>query len=306
MGQFLSMTSYFTVLSIGSLISIKNQFGHTMQASKVLLETMYSADHYEREIPMNMTGLAELLQSVGDTVFTVQFRRQVNEQDAFEQLQNASAAAFKDSKQISVLAKQLITGSDCKLTCHMVEVENNLGRSLVRDLKTDSANKFRQIDHRTIESIIFKNVKYVLKKSGGKNFGDIDTHVPKEEAKWDSSKLAIGNVFSGTSYYETVSDMGNNEVFVYEKNQDNRGVVIDKSILCDEMFNASVWDNEEKVTKTQLASLLVDANDVCFQVCFDTQASEKKALATLSELKKAPKSESELKQLVQSCLTGNE
>ena len=113
MGQFLSMTSYFTVLNIGSLISIKNQFGHTMQASKVLLETMYSADHYEREVPMNMTGLAELLQSVGDTVFTVQFRRQVTEQEAFDQLQAASAAAFKDTKQISALAKQIVTGSDC-------------------------------------------------------------------------------------------------------------------------------------------------------------------------------------------------
>ena len=29
MGQFLSMTSYFTVLNIGNLISIKNQMGHT-------------------------------------------------------------------------------------------------------------------------------------------------------------------------------------------------------------------------------------------------------------------------------------
>ena len=68
----------------------------------------------------------------------------------------------------------------------MVEVENNLGRSLVIDLKSDSANKFRQVDHRTIESIIFKNVKYVLGK-GGKNFTDIDTTVPKGEPLWNSA-----------------------------------------------------------------------------------------------------------------------
>jgi len=30
---------------------------------------------------MNMTELAELLESVGDTVFTVQFRKQVKEDD---------------------------------------------------------------------------------------------------------------------------------------------------------------------------------------------------------------------------------
>ena len=57
-------------------------------------------------------------------------------------------------------------GEDCSMTCHMVEVENNLGRSLVIDLETESDNKFRQVDHRSIESIIFKNVKYVLKKGG--------------------------------------------------------------------------------------------------------------------------------------------
>ena len=56
----------------------------------------------------------------------------------------------------------------------MVEVENNLGRSLVIDLKAKGKDKFRQVDHRSIESIIFKNVKYLLKKSGGKNFADID------------------------------------------------------------------------------------------------------------------------------------
>ncbi len=150
------------------------------------------------------------------------------------------------------------------MTCAMVEVENNLGRSLVIDLKTSSDNKYRQIDHRTIDSIIFKNIKYVLKRSGGKNFSDVETHIPKDEAKWDPAKLAIGNIFSGTSYYETVSEMNNSEVFVHEKNQDNRGVVIDKSILCDEMFNCSVWDEEVKVSKTELATILAEANDICF------------------------------------------
>ena len=108
------------------------------------------------------------------------------------------------------------------------------------------------------------NVKYVLKRSGGKNFCDIDTRIPKDEAKWDPAKLAIGNMFSGTSYYETVSEIGAKEVFCYEKNQGDRGVTIDREILRDEMFNASIWDDEVEVTKTQLAEILVEANDVIF------------------------------------------
>ena len=155
------------------------------------------------------------------------------------------------------------------MTCHMVQVENNLGRSLVIDLKSDSDNKFRQIDHRTIESIVFKNVKYVLKK-GGKSFADIDTQIPKDEAKWDASQLKVGNVFSGTSYYETVSDMGS-EVFCYEKNMNDRGLTIDKSILRDEMHNACVWDEEMSISKTELATKLTEANNMCFQVNFTTK-----------------------------------
>ena len=55
----------------------------------------------------------------------------------------------------------------------MIEAETALGRSTVIDLQTNSPNKFRQVDHRTIVYIILRNVKYVLKK-GGKKILDAD------------------------------------------------------------------------------------------------------------------------------------
>ena len=126
----------------------------------------------------------------------------------------------------------------------MVQVENNLGRSLVIDLKADSDNKFRQVDHRSIESIVFKNVKYVLKR-GGHGFADIDTNIPKDEPKWDASKLAVGNMFSGTSYYETVNKQNaSNEVFCHELNFNKRGVIIDTGIMRDEMYSSSLYEQE--------------------------------------------------------------
>jgi len=87
-------------------------------------------------------------------------------------------------------------------------------------------------------------VLYSLKK-GGKNFEDVDTNLPKDKPKWDAKKLAVGNIFSGTSYYETVSDMGNGEIFCHEKNFNDRGVTIDKSILNETMENANIWEHEE-------------------------------------------------------------
>ena len=65
----------------------------------------------------------------------------------------------------------------------MVESETALGRSTVIDLQTNSPNKFRQIDHRTIVYVILRNVKYVLKKGGKKAAGDEDDEMDGEVKK---------------------------------------------------------------------------------------------------------------------------
>lgn len=63
--QFFSQTAYLNVKEIsGNRITVENSYGSTLYVSKDILEGMYSADHYKKEVPMNMTGLAELLQSV--------------------------------------------------------------------------------------------------------------------------------------------------------------------------------------------------------------------------------------------------
>ena len=52
-----------------------------MHVSRDIIEKMDSGNHFEKEVAMNMTELAELLESVGDTVFTVSFRKLVKEAD---------------------------------------------------------------------------------------------------------------------------------------------------------------------------------------------------------------------------------
>ena len=173
------------------------------------------------------------------------------------------------------------------MVCHLVKAETNLGRSTVIDLLSTHENKFRQIDHRTIEFIIINNTKYELKKGGKKvDANEDDDDKKKDEPKWDFKKLAIGDTFSGTSYYKT-SDVSSNEVVTRCQGKD---ISVSKDILEHEMHNASVFAEEEKITITRMAEILQEANTTCFTVCFSLKVDEalvKERLAkcTQAELK---------------------
>ena len=50
---------------------------------------------------------------------------------------------MKDKKIVAELSKEITEGGLTTMTCHLVDVENNLGRSTVIDLTAKSDNKFR-------------------------------------------------------------------------------------------------------------------------------------------------------------------
>ena len=63
--QWFSQTAYLKVEAIeGNKVTVVNSFGNTLYVSKDILENMWSGDHYEKEVPMNVTSLAELLHTV--------------------------------------------------------------------------------------------------------------------------------------------------------------------------------------------------------------------------------------------------
>ena len=77
---------------------------------------------------------------------------------------------LKKSDELKKISKNIVEGESIEMICHLIESDNNLGRSLVIDLNAPVYNKYRQVDHRTIEYIIFKNVKYSLgRKAAGED-----------------------------------------------------------------------------------------------------------------------------------------
>jgi hypothetical protein len=110
-----------------------NKRKFVVQGQKLIEETMFSATQFEKEESVSKTKAAEILVNAGDTVFTVVFFKQ-------------------DGSERTLIGK--LTGV----------TESLLGRSSVIDFgEIFSGNPLRQVDHRTIKSIILKGTKYTVR-----------------------------------------------------------------------------------------------------------------------------------------------
>ena len=74
----------------------------------------------------------------------------------------------------------------------------------------------------------------------------------KKKPKWDVKKLAVGNWFSGTRYFRSVEEQGD-QIKMRSEAQD---VVVSRSIVETQFNNANVFSKEEKLAKTNIANLL--------------------------------------------------
>ena len=134
---------------------MESSWGNQQNMSQCIVANMYSADHYQIEVNTNMSDLAEILQSVQDNIFTVQFQTKSNVEDTVKALMAHKDEQLNDPGKISQLAKQIVTGNLVKMVCHLIKIESNVGRSLVIDLTDTSENKIQLIDHRSIEFISY-------------------------------------------------------------------------------------------------------------------------------------------------------
>lgn len=133
-GEVLSTTIYAEVLSTtkdGITVKDSNGREFEIRGQKLIEDTMSSASQFSKTEKVSRTEIIEKLLNAGDTVFTVTFTK--------------------------------ADGNKRVLTGVLLETENHLGRSNVVDLQVQDVNNRRQVDHRTIEELILKGVKYIVK-----------------------------------------------------------------------------------------------------------------------------------------------
>lgn len=167
--------------------------------------------------------------------------------------------------------KEIIEGDEVEMICHLVKAENLLGRTLVIDLNAAHGNQFRQIDHRSIEYIIYKNTKYVLRKGGSKAAVADGEEESKEGPKWNKADLQKGYWFSSTSYYQAKKQEGDQVMTLCNGHE----IAISKDILEHEMYNASVYAKEEKLALTKVVKILKEAQSTVFTINFTCKVDQK-------------------------------
>lgn len=97
-----------------------------------LIGTCLSGDHFDREVDVSLTKLAEEFTKVGTRPFTVTY--------------------IKKNGEVRTLRGRMLTP------------DNVLGRSTVLDFDVDKGSPLRQVDHRTLQSLVVSGVKYTVRR----------------------------------------------------------------------------------------------------------------------------------------------
>lgn len=228
---------------------------------------MWSADHFEKEVKCTMSDLSELIQSCSDTIFRVQFRKKIDADSIQSKFSGKKLADLKKAEEMKKIAKTITEGDLIEITGHLLESENNLGRSLVVDLDAPKNNNIRQVDHRTIQYIIFRNVKYTLgRKAPGTD--ELPLKYDSKAAKWTGAKLSVGNWFSSSQYFKVKAITDKENCQVVSPDNTAKELTMSRDILEQEMNSGGVHDKEEKLSRSEVVELMTNARECAFTVTF--------------------------------------
>lgn len=172
-GEYLSEVQYYKIIDLSDeSLTVVNERGFQLNVDRdIIAEGMYSASQYKTEKLVTRTEICEQLEQAGNHIFTVNFYKQVKTKDIQEKLlqaipsdKNNSLTETEIVKALKKVSKTLLEGEERTLIGYLSRVEPKVGRSTVIDLELPKDKyRIRQVDHRTINWLILKNIKYIVK-----------------------------------------------------------------------------------------------------------------------------------------------
>ena len=177
-GDKLSEHQYYTVLSTTAHnIEVLNDKGETFTISKAIVEKdMYSADQHSATVKLSRTEIIDIIKNTPETVMTIHFRKKVKNAEALAQMKELYAnkggtiisKAVYDRKCAAILDTVTLGEPRTIVGRHHGAVTEQgriqfVDMELERDASKTYDTRYRQVDPRTIEWVIVKNTKYVVK-----------------------------------------------------------------------------------------------------------------------------------------------
>lgn len=177
-GSRLSETQYYRVEKVqGNQVQLVNDFGHPVVVDNTYVEKcLISADQFETEKTMSKTDVANLFLASTNIALTVNYNKKVNEKDVKDQLNklypNKGGKILSEAdyqKAVSQVISSALVGEERTMVGRHYGSQDEFGRIRFIDMeqKLDSTEDYdtrqRLVDPRTINWLILKGVKYIVK-----------------------------------------------------------------------------------------------------------------------------------------------
>jgi|1_EtaG_2_1085319.scaffolds.fasta_scaffold00140_8 hypothetical protein len=158
-GGFLSEVQYYKVIDVRpNNVKVRNERGMEFVIGKEIIEEgSFSADQFEGEEEITRTDLVQILANAGETVFTANFNKKLDVKQFKE--------AFNDPKNTvksNAALERMLLGEPRTMIGYLTGADAISGRFQVVDLEAEKAFP-KQIDMRTLNWVILRNVKYTVK-----------------------------------------------------------------------------------------------------------------------------------------------
>ncbi len=173
----LSETQYYTVNKIqGNKVQLVNDFGEKIVVDdKYVEKCLVSSDEFTEEKTMSRTDITNLFLSSTNTALTVNYNKQVNETEVKKKLHALypnkghimSETDFK--KEVDKALKVALEGEERTMVGRHYGSQDEFGRIRFIDMEQEKDNskeydtRQRLVDPRTLNWMILKGVKYIVK-----------------------------------------------------------------------------------------------------------------------------------------------
>jgi len=173
-GNVASETQFYVVSEIldEDQIVLLTDTNEKIVVSKAYAEAhISSADEYNLEMGLTRTELAQLFISSPNVALTINFNKQVKEADVLKEIQNVyqTSTPKELDKKLKKVVKIALEGEERTMKGRHTGSVDSFGRvyftdmEIAHDINDKHDARIRLVDPRTINHVICRGIKYVIK-----------------------------------------------------------------------------------------------------------------------------------------------